>query len=108
MAPSSSAKHDLEISDNDMASSIQKTRRSKKPKATSSLKSIITATRTESSHPYLDSSEVCAIKHWNDSIPTKSIQAPAVPGDVDPVIQAYMQAKMALFTNHPVQPRKSN
>ena len=102
MAPSSSVKHDIATPDknNNMTTSTQKTRRTtKKPRAAPSAEST-------NSHPYLQSKEVYAIEHWTDSIPTKSKAAPAVPDD--PVIQAYMQAKMALFKNSTVRPRKSN
>ncbi|KAK4544171.1 hypothetical protein LTR36_004381 [Oleoguttula mirabilis] len=90
-------KVETEIANDDMAASVQKTRRSQKPKAAPSTKSTSTTSSSSRSHPYLGNREVYAIEHWNDSIPAKATCGPNVPDGVDPVIQAYMQAKMALF-----------
>lgn len=48
------------------------------------------------SHPYLGNQQINAIESWKTSVPTKSIRPQDMP-DEDPVIQAYLQTKMALF-----------
>ena len=109
MATSSSGKHKvLDSEDLDMAPAGKKARRCKITKATSSTKSASTASGSDSTHPYLHDREISAIQHWNEGIPTKSTREDIRPDDVDPVIQAYMQAKMALFHNLSVKSKKSD
>ena len=109
MAVSSSGKHKVqEPEDLDMAPAAKKARRCKKTKTTSSTKSMSTASSSGSTHPYLRDREISAIEHWNDGIPAKNIREETRPNDVDPVIQAYMQAKMALFHNLSVKSKKSD
>jgi hypothetical protein len=67
-----------------------------------------TSSPSKTSHPYLAEREVSAIEHWNDSIPSKATGANATSKEGDPVVQAYLQAKMSLFQTFSVKQRKSN
>lgn len=102
-----SSKHDADRTELDMAA-IRKGRRAKRTKTASSTHSSTSMTSSKSSHCFLAESEVSVIEHWNDSIPTKST---ARQEDYDPVIDAYLKAKMALFKKMPapeVKERKSS
>lgn len=57
-----------------------------------------TTASSKGQHPYLRDPEISAIEHWNASIPTKDQRPHASSNDVDPAVQAYLQAKMALFS----------
>lgn len=48
-------------------------------------------------HPYLGEQKVNDIESWTAGISTKPTQHHGLPDDIDPVVQAYLQAKMALF-----------
>lgn len=104
----SAKKDQTDTNDDNMAASIQKKRRSPKPKVALSAKSTSTTSSSSSTHPYLENREIDAIEHWNESIPPKATRAANVSNDADPVVQAYMQAKMALFHDLSVKQRKSN
>lgn len=64
--------------------------------ATSAASSTSNATLS-SQHPYLGNGKVSSIESWTASIPTK--RAHGIPEDIDPVVQAYLETKMALFRN---------
>lgn len=48
------------------------------------------------SHPYLGDRQVDAIESWKTTVPGKMTCPPRLPEE-DPVVQAYLQTKMALF-----------
>lgn len=54
-----------------------------------------TASSTASNHPYLGDRQVDAIESWKTTVPAKSTCP--IPTREDPVIEAYLQTKMALF-----------
>nr|POE72880.1 hypothetical protein CFP56_30819 [Quercus suber] len=47
-------------------------------------------------HPYLRNQEICAIKHWTASVPSKTRQSSG-SNDHDAAIKAYQQAKVELI-----------
>jgi hypothetical protein len=80
-----------------MPSGIRKTR--SKPKVAmpaSSTTSVATST-SKDCHPFLDDREKTNIDRWNDTVPKKATRPHSVPEEIDPVIQAYLEAKMSLF-----------
>jgi hypothetical protein len=80
-----------------MPSGIRKTRsKAKLAKSVSSTASVAASTSKES-HQYLDAREKTKIDRWNDTVPKKSTRPHSVPEEADPVIQAYLEAKMSLF-----------
>lgn len=54
-----------------------------------------TRSSTSSNHPYLGDRQVDAIETWKTTVPAKSTCP--IPTREDPVIEAYLQTKMALF-----------
>lgn len=91
-----------------MPSGIRKTRsKAKLAKSVSSSASVATSA-TKDSHPYLEEREKTQIDRWNDTVPKKATRPHTVPEDADPVIQAYLEAKMNLFRSagvtNPQQP----
>lgn len=104
MAAGNPLKREAKTTDIDMP----KAKRTKKPRVAASTVSTSTKSSSSSTHPYLGNKEVSAIEHWNESIPTKSKRATDTPNDVCPAIQAYMQAKVALFNDLTMKQRKSN
>ncbi|KAK5164649.1 uncharacterized protein LTR77_009855 [Saxophila tyrrhenica] len=85
-----------------MPSGLQKTTRSKtkrtnvksgKPESSTTSSS----TRSACQHQYLDSGEQTAIESWNNTVPQKAMKANEMPDERDPVIQAYLEAKLSLF-----------
>lgn len=91
----------------DMSTAVRKSTRRKKTKTALSTVSSSTASSINSTHPYLGDREISAIENWNDSIPGKNQRAPSAPNDQDSVVQAYLQAKMALFQNLHVSKKQS-
>ena len=79
----------------DMPSGIRKSRRSKK-KASESVISNNTASGSNSNQ-YLDDREKNAIENWNETVPKKSTRSETIPEEQDPIIQAYLEAKLNLF-----------
>ena len=81
-----------------MPSGIGKAKRSKakKPKSNSST---VAASGSNDGHQYLGDRKKTAIEGWNDTVPKKSTRPKDVPEEKDPVIQAYLEAKMSLFRN---------
>src|ERR1700761_1183573 len=82
-----------------MDSGIRKSRRKKNKSAkASSSKAASTKAGSQSGPQYLDEKEQNAIESWNDTVPKKSTRRQSVaPEERDPVIQAYLEAKMSLF-----------
>ena len=81
-----------------MPSGIRKTRsKAKMAKSVSSTASIAASAISKDGHPYLEDREKTQIDRWNDTVPKKSTRPQAVPEGNDPVIQAYLEAKMSLF-----------
>ena len=81
-----------------MPSGIRKTRsKAKMAKSVSSTASIAASAISKDGHQYLDDREKTQIDRWNDTVPKKSTRPQAVPEANDPVIQAYLEAKMSLF-----------
>ena len=82
-----------------MFSGIRKSRRSKAKASKSAPSSTTTASATGDDHPYLGDQEKSAIESWNNTVPKKSTRPKIVPEEQDPVIQAYLEAKLSLFRN---------
>ena len=86
-----------------MPSGIRKQHRRNNNKAPKSAKSTstghTTASSTASQHQFLDDREKSAIENWNDTVPQKAARAKNVPEEQDPIIQAYLKAKLNLFRN---------
>lgn len=81
-----------------MPSSISKRKAGKNKKTKSSTStSISTASRASSCHPYLDGREQTAIESWNDTVPKTTTRPNDKPEEQDPVIKAYLEAKLNLF-----------
>jgi hypothetical protein len=72
-------------------------RKSTKPIALPSYSATMEPSRC--SHQYLGSPEKNAIESWNDTVPHKSSRSNAPPDEQDPVIRAYLEAKLSLFRN---------
>ncbi|KAH9831070.1 hypothetical protein Tdes44962_MAKER02148 [Teratosphaeria destructans] len=79
----------------------------KKPSVpdTTSTTSTDSSTAASSAHAFLRDGEISAIETWNDSIPAKSMRP---KDDQDPAVEAYMQAKMALFNSLAFRSRNSS
>ena len=80
-----------------MPSGIRKTRSKAKSAKSISSTASVAASASKESHQYLDDGKKTKIDRWNDTVPKKSTRAHTVPEEADPVIQAYLQAKMSLF-----------
>jgi len=83
----------------------RKSTKRKKTKTAASVDSLstTTSTGTDNSHPYLGDEERSVIETWNE----KSRRArPSSATPDDPVVQAYIQAKMALFQTVMTVPKK--
>lgn len=81
-----------------MPSGIRKTRsKAKMGKSISSAASVAASAASKESHQYLDDREKVQIDRWNDTVPKKATRPHSVPEEIDPVIQAYLEAKMSLF-----------
>ncbi|KXT01457.1 hypothetical protein AC578_9523 [Pseudocercospora eumusae] len=52
---------------------------------------------TGSVHKYLGDRKISSIEAWNTGVPTKSTRPHSMPQEHDPIVQAYLQTKMALF-----------
>lgn len=50
-----------------------------------------------SMHRYLGKAESAAIENWNKRVPSKNHESGRSLGAQDPAVQAYIEAKMALF-----------
>lgn len=74
--------------------SLDSTMRTARPKVAASTVST-TSEPASSSHPYLGDGKAMAIESWTASIPAK--RAHGSSEDIDPVVQAYLETKMALF-----------
>lgn len=91
----------------DMTSTTKNTKHGKRTEAASST-STSSCSSPSSIHPYLRDREVGAIDRWNDQTPSKPAIPTRTPTDTDPVVHAYLQAKMALFQNLSVTAKKSD
>ena len=78
---------------------IRKSKRddNKTTKSTSSTSTVKASGPNETQ--YLDEREKSAIENWNETVPKKATREKDVPEDQDPVIQAYLEAKLKLFRN---------
>lgn len=91
-----------------MPSGIRKTRsKAKLAKPVSSTASVATSSSKES-HQYLNDGDKVKIDRWNDTVPKKSTRPHGVPEEADPVIQAYLEAKMNLFRSAGVPSSQSS
>lgn len=106
MSTSRSAKHSYDETDSDMAASSART--PKRSKATELVSRQPVSNRSDDGtiHRYLRDQDVAAIERWKQDIPTK--RSSNKRGDADPVVEAYIQAKLALFQNATVQPKRSD
>jgi hypothetical protein len=85
-----------------MPSGLQKLKRSKTKRRTT--KGVAkspgcSAASARTCHQYLASNEANAIESWNDTVPKKATRSENLPNDHDPVIKAYLEAKLSLFRN---------
>lgn len=75
--------------------SLDSTMRPARPQGATATASRASSTSTSASHAYLGDGKVLAIESWNASVPAKG--AHSIAEDIDPVVQAYLETKMALF-----------
>ncbi|EMC94278.1 hypothetical protein BAUCODRAFT_124989 [Baudoinia panamericana UAMH 10762] len=97
--------HPLDNKEPDMAG-ISKTRRNKKVNNTTSVKATeVKLAATSPDHLYLRQQQLAAIEAWTQGIP-KSLKP--VQHTDDAIVQAYLEAKLALLQNGAAQDRKSS
>lgn len=79
-----------------MPQSFKKTKR-RKAKAPESISSSTSTNSSQTSHPYLGARQASAIQRWTVDVPTRSTKTTNRPDKRDPIIEAYLEAKLALF-----------
>jgi hypothetical protein len=82
-----------------MSHAVRKSRRSKAKKTSSSSRPHVTPASDDCQHPYLAERQMTAIQKWNETVPKKHTKTNLKPEQQDPAIQAYLEAKLALFRN---------
>lgn len=90
-----------------MPGGVRKQKRNKHKHSTTH-SSTASSSKTKAYHTFLDEREKSAIDNWNQEVPKKSARATNVPEQQDPAIQAYLQAKMALFRNAAMKDKQDN
>lgn len=85
-----------------MPSGLQKLKPSKSKRKTTKAEMCCPSGSSNTAHAchrYLGSNETTAIQSWNDTVPKKSARSNSTQNEQDPVIQAYLEAKLSLFRN---------
>ena len=97
-APTTDSRQDDSVGGGEtMPSGIRKIRSKAKSAKQASPTASVATTTSKDYHPFLDDRDKTNIDRWNDTVPKKATRPHSVPEEIDPVIQAYLEAKMSLF-----------